>query len=375
MMATAPPPRDVLHLGFVMEQVLGHIAHYRTLREALEHDCTIDPHWVEVTYQANDSLDRLLPGPAAVRGTLRGFRETRAGVLGQKLDALYFHTHKPAVFQWDLLQRIPTVLSLDVTPRQYDALGEFYDHTPDGDGPVSRLKDWMNRRTFELARGILVWSNWVKASLVSDYGVSPEKVKVIAPGVDMERWSRPRSQELPCGGLPRVLFVGGDFTRKGGDLLLDWFHERGRLVCELDLVTRADIPSEPGIRVHRDIAPNTPQARQFFFDADIFVLPSLGECFGIASAEAMAAGVPVVTTRVGGSEDIVDEGENGFLIAPDDRRALAASLERLLMDEDLRRTMGQRARVKAERDFDSRINAAAIVDELRRVAGSAYRGF
>jgi glycosyltransferase involved in cell wall biosynthesis len=368
---TAPPTAaGTLRLGFVMEQVLGHVAHYRTLREALDADSTIDPRWVEVTYKADAAIERLLPAPAALRSTLRGFHETRGGLSGRRFDALYFHTHKPAVFQWDLLQRIPSVLSLDVTPRQYDALGEFYDHRPDGDSPVSRLKDWMNRRTFQLARGLVVWSNWVKTSLVSDYGVPSEKVKVVAPGVDLELWSRPHG-EAPGDTLPRVLFVGGDFARKGGDLLLDWFHERGRTLCELDLVTRADIANEPGVRVHRDISPNTPQARRLFFDADVFVLPSLGECFGIASAEAMAAGIPVITTRVGGSEDIVDDGENGFLIPPGDGRALAQGLDRLLANSDLRCSLGQRARAKAERCFDSRHNAKTIVAELRRVAATA----
>ncbi len=365
----APPTRGVLRLGFVMEQVLGHVAHYRTLREALQGDCTIDPHWVEVTYRADRSVERHLPLPGGIRSTLRGFRETR-GVGGRDLDALYFHTHKPAVFQWDLLRRIPTVLSLDVTPRQYDTLGSFYDHTPDSDGPVARLKHAMNRRTFQLAHSLVVWSSWVKTSLVADYGIPSDKVKVIAPGVDMETWSRSKA-EAPPSKVPRVLFVGGDFTRKGGDLLLDWFRQRGRLLCELDLVTRGDIPSEPGVRVHRDIVPNTNQARQLFFGADLFVLPSLGECFGIASAEAMAAGLPVITTRVGGSEDIVDEGENGFLVAPGDRDALGANLERLLASSDLRRAMGERARAKAERCFDSRVNAQAIVGELRRAAGMA----
>src|SRR5206468_3105070 len=118
-------------------------------------------------------------------------------------------------------------------------------------------------------------------------------------------WRPPTSEPRQHNHVPRILFVGGDFERKGGPLLLDWFRRAGRGRCELDVVTRAAVPSEPGVRIHRGIVGNSPEARSLFFAADVFVLPSLGECFGIASVEAMAAGLPVVTTDVGGSRDIV----------------------------------------------------------------------
>src|SRR6185503_10211485 len=112
---------------------------------------------------------------------------------------------------WDVMARTPTVLSLDVTPRQYDDLGVFYDHEPDAAGAVARAKHWLNQRTFSLARLIVVWSTWVKESLVADYGIAAERVRVIAPGPDMRIWSTPdRSARR---GLPRILFVGGDFER------------------------------------------------------------------------------------------------------------------------------------------------------------------
>lgn len=359
----AAPP---LRVGFVMEQVLGHISHYDTLRRVYDNDQSVDPRWIEVTYRADGLLERLSALPEGVRGTLRGYTQVRQGVRGEQFNALFFHTQKPAVFQWDLLARTPTVLSLDVTPKQYDELGEFYDHAPDRGGSVAaRFKHWMNVRTFALSKGIVVWSRWVKDSLVADYEVAPEKVQVIPPGVDLSLWT---FQASPRAELPRLLFVGGDFERKGGPLLLDWFRQHGRGRCALDIVTRAPVEAEPGVTVHRNIVGNSADARNLFAQADIFVLPTVGECFGIASVEAMAAQLPVVTTRVGGAADIVDHGETGFLIEPHSPRQLAAALDALLDDPSLRTRMAAAGRAKAERHFDAATNARAILSLLRGVA-------
>jgi len=357
----------VPRFGFVMEQVLGHVTHYQTLRRMVDQRADVNSHWVEVTYRGESLTERLRLAPAAVRGTFRGFQQVRAGVRGRQLDALYFHTQKPAVFSWDLLARIPTVLSLDVTPKQYDSLGEFYDHKPDGDNAIASFKHWMNRRTFALARTVVVWSTWVTGSLVKDYGVPEEKIKVIPPGVDLEQWVEPEEPRT-AGRLPRVLFVGGDFSRKGGDLLLDWFRQTGRGRCELDLVTRSPLVPEAGVSVYGNVLPNSTLAKRLFFGADVFVMPSRGECFGIAQIEAMAAGLPVVATRVGGSPDIVSEGDTGFLIEPNDGRALGAALDVLLADDARRRAMGRRGRSKAERLFDAEQNAQAVVGCLEDAA-------
>src|SRR5436309_2717330 len=107
-----------LRTGFVMEQVLGHVSHYQTLRTVISAEGLLDPTWIEVTYRGDGLLERLPRLPAAVSGTARGFLQVRNGLRRGAFDALLFHTQKPAVFQWDWLRRTPTVLSLDVTPKQ-----------------------------------------------------------------------------------------------------------------------------------------------------------------------------------------------------------------------------------------------------------------
>jgi glycosyltransferase involved in cell wall biosynthesis len=86
--------------------------------------------------------------------------------------------------------------------------------------------------------------------------------------------------------------------------------------------------------------------------ADVFVLSSRSEGLPLSILEAMAAGLPVVATNVGGVPELVVEGETGFLVPPGDPQALAVALERLLGDSALRRRLGAAGRRRAEERFD-----------------------
>src|SRR5207249_44958 len=95
--------------------------------------------------------------------------------------------------------------------------------------------------------------------------------------------------------------------------------------------------------------------------ADLFVLPTLADCFSLASIEAMAAGLPVISCPVGGIPEIVRYQETGLLVPPGDVRALGAAIEALAGDPARRQAMGTRARLLAEQRFDGTINARRIL--------------
>ena len=174
-------------------------------------------------------------------------------------------------------------------------------------------------------------------------------------------------------GQPAVLFVGGDFMRKGGDLLVDWFRTTRPADTELHLVTSKAVEPTPGIVVHADLTPNSRRLVDLYRHSDVFALPTRAECFGIATVEAMAVGLPVVVGDVGASSEIMEQGENGYLVRPGDAAELGDALTELLDDESQRRRMGRRSRSIAEHRFDVFSNATAMLDIMKRAASELTR--
>lgn len=353
-----------LRVGFVMEQVLGHVTVADNLRHAVSSLGEVEARWVETRLYDPRGLPERMPGlPPYVRAGVRAWLDLHRALRGWRYDVLVFNTQKAAVLcQWQMLYT-PTVLMTDVTPAQYDRLGEQYRHAPDRNPALRAVKHYLNRLNFRLAAAIIPYSTWVRDSLIDDYGVSPDRVHVIPPGVDTARW-RPARRPGQAGCPVRLLFVGGDFLRKGGYLLLEVFrslalHERG---AELHIVTREPVPSTPGVVVHHGLRNNSLELQALYQQADIFVLPTLADCFSWVAIEAMATGLPVITTAVGGIPDIVEHGRTGYLLPPGDGRELGAALRRLIDDGALREAMGRAGRERAVAHFDARANAQRLLD-------------
>src|SRR5262249_16772201 len=151
-----------------------------------------------------------------------------------------------------------------------------------------------------------------------------------------------------------ILFVGGHFARKGGPQLLEWFLAHGQGRCELHVVTRTppDITAS-GLHIHSDLEANDPRLVQLYHECHIFAVPTLADCFSVASIEAMATGLPVILTKVGGAGEIVTDGVDGYNIEPGDTEALGRRLNELVTDPRRAISMGESARQTAERRFDA----------------------
>jgi glycosyltransferase involved in cell wall biosynthesis len=362
------------NLGFVMEQTLGHVTHDRNLRHWASGDDSLAPEWMPVAFDAEDRWQRapVVGNNWTLRASLRARGQAAAALKQRKLDGLFFHTQVTALFAGSFMRRIPTVVSLDATPVNVDSVGAAYDHAPSANSRVEALKNTLNRRTFRNAKCLITWCHWAKRSLVEDYGVEAGKVTVIPPGVDLGRWSFDRSTARPAGPV-RLLFVGGDFRRKGGEHLLQAFKAGLSESCELDIVTREEVDTTglSGVRVHHGLTSNAPQLLALYENADLFVFPTLGDCLPIAVMEAMAAGLPVVATCVGALDEEVEDGRTGYIVPPGDVEALTSRALQLVKDADLRRHMGAAGRGRAEELFSGRRNYHAVLALYKRCVDGA----
>jgi glycosyltransferase involved in cell wall biosynthesis len=364
------------HVGFVLERILGHATHADNLTKLLANEPSVEAEIFGVDWDA-DGLQARLPlfnSNWTVRAGLRARRGIRGMHRRAPLDSLFIHTQVPAVLARDWLRRIPTVVSLDATPLQYDELGEHYDHGA-GNAHVERLKWRANRTCFVRAAHLVTWSAWAKQGLVDGYGIEHDRITVIPPGVNLSAWGR-SDRRRPPGDPVRVLFVGGDLERKGGSLLLRSFADlRIELAdraagpeVELHLVTRSEVPPAPGVTVHHGLVPSDPALIDLYRMADVFCLPTRGDCLPMVLPEAGAAGLPMISTDVAGIPEIVRDGETGLVVPQDDQRALTLALLRLVEAPGLRERLGAGARALVERDHDAEANTHRLVELLAGVA-------
>lgn len=363
---TARVPR----IGFVVEQALGHATHADNLARFVADDPRILAEFAPIPYDPDPRFERI-PGYGnwTVRAGLRARRAVRRLGKSGRLDALFIHTQVPATLMPGVLKRIPSVVSLDATPLQYDRLGATYDHAP-GSDRVEAVKRRFHDTMFARARHLVTWSHWVKHSLVDDYGVAPERITVIPPGVDYARWAAPPREVAELGATTRVLFVGGNLERKGGLILLDAIRRlrADGVPIEVDLVTRDDVPAEPGVAVYHGVTANSPELISLFHRADVFCLPTYADMLAIVLSEAGAAGLPLVASDVGGLGELVEPEVTGLVVPPGDTDALAGALRRLAEQPQLRTSLGARAQQEVRERFDAEANAHRLVGLLADVA-------
>jgi glycosyltransferase involved in cell wall biosynthesis len=220
---------------------------------------------------------------------------------------------------------------------------------------------------------------------LSTYGIAPGSVFVVPCGVDTERF-RPGGPVARRGGRPRILVIGRLVPRKGVDTVIEALcHVRDAELVVAGGPDRADLHRDDEALRLRRLAQDRGVAGRVIFagqvpheeipalirSADVVVSVPWYEPFGIVPVEAMACGVPVVASAVGGHLDTVIDGVTGLHVPPRAPGALAGRLRRLLTDPRLGRSLGAAAAEHARDRYPWSRIAAETEAVYHRVIGPA----
>ncbi len=314
--------------------------------------------------------------------------------LANQADIIHCHTwyaHMAGVLA-KKFYGIPLVItahSLEVSrPWKEEQLGAAYN-----------VSAWIEQNSYAAADGVIAVSGAMAADLANLQKVPREKIRIIHNGIDTDEFAPgfdPDGRILQKSGIspkekPYALFVGRLSRQKGIEYLLEAVPY---INPALSIVLCAAAPESPGMEAGVAQSVNRLQTGGYkvfwikehvpkdalaalYANACLFLCPSIYEPFGIINLEAMASGVAVVATRVGGIPEVVEDGATGILVdfeagagQGEFPRRFAAAANRLFEAPALRQKMGAAARRRVERDFSWGAIAEKTVqfyEELRAV--------
>ena len=287
-------------------------------------------------------------------------------------NADIIHTHSYGYFQnhagWirERFQSTPWVITPHFHPSwsmwggsKRKTLREFYDTV-------------IGKGTLEAADLITCVSKHERDMLVSEIGLKEDNIKIIYNGINWADWSSVPNKEVfrkqyPTISEKFVLFAGRLATNKGLSDLISAMQLIDKKSVDL-VITGADMglgkqlekeASGKGVTMHRLGHIDDETYRSVLSAAEMLVLPSEYEAFGIVLLEAAAAKTPVIGTNVGGIPEAMSPGNNGLIVEYNDVNNLAKSIAILLEDEKMSREMG-----KSGREWAKKFSWESIVKEI-----------
>ena len=244
------------------------------------------------------------------------------------------------------VKKIKYVLMIDYTT----ALSKDYP----GWAPFkSELKKRLFLEKLVLGNAELIFSTSenTRRSLIEHYGVDPQKVVTTGYGLnldDLKVFNKEYDGKT-------ILFIGMDFERKGGFVLLEAFKKVREEIPQARLIIigpNKDIYRIEGEGVESlgNISDRN-MIEKFYEEASLFVMPSLCEPFGLVFLEAMSYKIPCIAANRDAMPEIIKDGKNGFLVPPGDSQALADRIIVLLKDKVYMKRLGDNARDFVEKNF------------------------
>ncbi len=317
--------------------------------------------------EAGLPVRRLPPTPQGLAGAWSARHLARL-LHRERPDVFHAHLSWPVAAKWPLAAavatRVPAVATVQLVP-EFD---------------LDRSSFLQLRLLSRVVGRYIAVSQAVADELIGRFRWPAEKVSVVYNAVELDRYGGQGSpalrKELGADGRLLVLTSARLDEQKGHRVLLRAatevpgasfaFAGEGPERTELEaLAHELGVADRVRFLGHRtDIA-------ELLAACDVFVLPSLYEGSSLAVLEAMAARRPVLSSAIGGTDELIEDGRDGLLVPPGDAEALAAAMRRLLGDAELREGIATRGREKVERRFSPQALAGGVESAYGELLGDA----
>lgn len=270
----------------------------------------------------------------------------------------------------ELARLLPVINLTDTT---FALMRNFYQNFATFDGPTARVAEDYERQSIQRGVHTSFSSQWGADSAIRDYGGVPDRVSAISWGCNLPAVNSGEVPAFDTAGPCRLLFLGADWVRKGGDVVCDTarlLHERG-VPVQVDIVGSGPpggLPDVPYIIGHGFLSKADPvqfeRLRAMIQNAAFLFLPTWQDCTPMVFAEANAYGTPAITRDVGGVAFVVRDGENGYTLPqPATPEDFADAIERVWRDPASYLALRQAARTT----YEQRLNWPAWADAMAAV--------
>jgi glycosyltransferase involved in cell wall biosynthesis len=221
----------------------------------------------------------------------------------------------------------------------------------------------LEKALYHRTRRNLVMSDFIRQSLIEDYQCAPDQIAVVGAAPNL-----PAPDALPDNGSytnRTILFVGVDWERKGGPLVVEAFHEILKTLPDARLIIAGSSPTVDCANV--EVLGRVPLAEisGLLLRSTVLALPSLREPQGVNAIESLMHRIPVVASRIGALPEMVPDRKAGIIVPPNDLPALAAALLEILTNPELARSYGEAGREFALANYSSASVSRRMGDAIR----------
>ncbi len=355
------------NIGIMVTMHLGWKTYYRQIETVAKNRDDVNIHMVPTRL---DILGRLLtydiPFTKNTRlvDPLYAFRRITQKSLkdhtpkNTNLDLIHAASHLSALSIYE--KKIPYSLGVDQT--RINSINDF-NNTHFSEKSLNDERNLIKDSLY-----IQALNDWAQKSLITDYEKPEDKIQLAYPSVVSDKFNVRKHEDQ--SGKVKILFIGNDIYRKGGDRLMKWHHEHFSDNTELHLISNQADKLGPA------------KKNQFFYprieyndivnkvlpEMDLFVLPTEYDMSPYAAVEAAATGLPLVVSKMAGTAYICRDNVNGFCLDYSDENGFIEKIKTLISDKALRTTMGLESRKIVETEFDAAKNYNRLIDSLKVLA-------